>query len=92
MVLHKNLATSHLHDPKDHTHLEVDITDLDDYLTETDADLLYSVLAHDHVVADITDFDPADYLPLTGGTLIGDLRLDDQDILIDFSHGIKAEV
>jgi len=91
MVLHKNLAAAHRHDPKDHTHLEVDVTDLQDYLTEADADLLYSVLAHDHVVADITDFDPTDYLPLAGGTLTGDVS-SDSDILFDFGAGIKGEV
>ena len=30
-------------------------------------------LAHTHVVSEITDFNPADYLPLAGGTLSGSL-------------------
>jgi len=39
------------------THVEADITDLQDYLTEADADLLYSILAHTHLEADVTDLD-----------------------------------
>lgn len=66
MVLHKNLTTDDLHTPKDHDHVEADITDLDAYLTETAADLLYSLLGHDHVVADITDFDPDDHIRADG--------------------------
>lgn len=31
MVLHRNLVTDNLHIPKDHTHVEADITDLDKY-------------------------------------------------------------
>lgn len=42
-------------DSKTHTHTESQITDLQAYLTEADADLLYSLLAHTHLEADITD-------------------------------------
>jgi len=37
MVLHKNLISDDLHIPKDHTHVEADITDLD----HTDADAIH---------------------------------------------------
>lgn len=35
-----------------------------------------STVGHTHLVVDITDFDPADYLPLTGGTLVGATTVD----------------
>lgn len=88
MVLHKNLAGDHLHIPQDHTHLQIDITDLEDFLTEVDADLLYSQLGHDHVVSEITDFDPTDYLPLAGGTLSGDLNFSQGLVLRDDAAAI----
>lgn len=43
--------------PLTHTHTEVEITDLGDYLDETAADLLYAALAHTHLEADVTDLD-----------------------------------
>lgn len=60
-----------------HSHVENDITDLQDYLTEAAADLLYAGISHTHVIGDLTDFDPGDYLPLAGGIMTGAIDFSD---------------
>lgn len=63
------------------------------YLTETEADLLYSLLGHTHPYApvshthtesEITDFDSGDYLPLAGGNMSGDINFEDDSTGIRF--------
>lgn len=51
MVLHKNLtdAELNLHIPKVHTHLEVDVTDLDKY-TQAEIDAMFALLSGDFVL------------------------------------------
>jgi hypothetical protein len=60
-----------------HDHVENDITDLQDYLTEAAADLLYAPISHGHAIGEITGFDPADYLLLAGGVMTGNIDFSD---------------
>lgn len=41
------------------------------YFNQTRGDARYAQLGHSHVIGDITDFDPTDYLPLAGGEMSG---------------------
>jgi hypothetical protein len=54
---------------------ESQISDLGSYLTQAAADALYSALGHTHLVADITDFDPTDYVAKVGDTMSGALDI-----------------
>ena len=58
--------------PGAHTHLEVDITDLDKF-SQAAADARFAPISHTHLEADITDL--RDYLLKTGGTMTGNLTL-----------------
>jgi hypothetical protein len=55
MVLHSNLSSTNLHVPKTHTHVEADITDLQTYLTQTAADLLYAPIGQTTTFLGLTD-------------------------------------
>lgn len=55
-----------------------DATEVDlDFAT---LDARWATASHTHLVADITDFDPADYLPLAGGTMTGDIVMSNNDV------------
>lgn len=66
MVLHNNLSGTNLHVPQDHTHVESEITDLQAYLTEAAADLLYAPIGATNTFLGLTD---------TPSAFIGDMLL-----------------
>ena len=77
MVLHKNLVTTNLHVPKDHTHVEADITDLQSYLTLAAGDLRYEPIGGAGGA----------YLPLAGGIMTGDIVFAFGEYLVGTTSG-----